>query len=239
MLVCDQTDQKYIGVRLANKIPASSDTQYMSSSKIVKDMISEGFTFTKQILAEWDSVTEAINHEIFLHSCFDVGKNPNFLNKSKQTSTGFTGCGLKGKPNGRRGVPNPAISKKLKGKPKPAVSAALSGRRRPDISAKLKGKPNPKTGQALKGRNLSINTRTAMSIAKKGKSPNNKGKKLSEITCIKMSNARMGKNSPTKGKVYEKRECSHCSVVGGGPQMTRFHFENCKFNSQRDLTIFS
>lgn len=229
MLICDQTGQQYIGSRVANKLPALQDIKYMSSSRIIKEMILDGFTFTKKILAEWSSKEEAIEHEIFLHACFDVGKNDIFLNKSRQTSTGFTGCGLKGKPNGRRGIPNPNLSEKLKGKSNPSISAALSGRKRPDISAKLKGKPNPKTSRALKGKNLSIETKKAMSNAKKGKSPNNKGKRLSDHACKKMSETRKGRISPTKNKVYDKRECPHCKLVGGGPQMSRYHFENCKF----------
>jgi hypothetical protein len=230
MLICDQTGQQYIGSRVANKLSSSQDIKYMSSSRIIKKMILDGFTFTKKILAEWNSKEEAIEHEIFLHICFDVGKNINFLNKSRQTSTGFTGCGLKGRPNGRRGISNPNISQKLKGKSNPSVSAALSGRKRPDISAKLKGKPNLKTGQALRGRKLSITTKKAMSDAKKGKSPNNKGKRLSDQTRKKMSESRTGQISPTKNKLYTKRECPHCKLIGGGPQMTRFHFENCKKN---------
>jgi len=231
ILTCDQTGQKYIGSRVANKLPALQDIKYMSSSDIIKKMMSDGFTFTKKILAEWNSKEEAIAHEIFLHVCFDVGKNDDFLNKARQTSTGFTGCGLKGKPNGRRGIPNPNLSKKLKGKPNPAVSEALTGRKRPEISAKLKGKPNPKIGNALKGQKLSVETKKAMSDAKKGKSPNNKGKRLSEQTRKKMSMSRTGQISPTKNKVYDKRECPHCNLIGGGPQMSRYHFDNCKLKS--------
>lgn len=204
MLICDQTDQKYIGSRVANKKPAIQDVAYMSSSRIIKQMILDGFTFKKQILAEWSSKEEAIEHEILLHACFDVGKNKDFLNKSKQTSTGFTGCGLKGIPNGRRGISNPLLSQVLK------------------------GKPNPKTGQALRGRTLPESTRIAMSLAKKGKPPNNKGKKLSESICKKMSESRLGQISPTKNKIYDKKVCSHCGLVGGGPQMTKYHFDNCK-----------
>ena len=228
MLICDQTGQKYIGSRVANKKSATQDVAYMSSSRIIKEMILGGFTFKKQILAEWSSKEEAIEHEILLHACFDVGKNKDFLNKSKQTSNGFTGCGLKGKSNGRRGISNPLISQALRGKPNPKTGQALKGRKRPDISAKLKGKPNPKTGQALKGRTLSESTKIAMSLAKKGKPPNNKGKNLSELTCKKMSESRLGQTSPTKGKVYDKKICPHCGLVGGGPQMTRYHFENCR-----------
>lgn len=233
MLICDQTGQKYIGSRSANKHCADEDIKYMSSSSTVVRMIQDGFTFKKLILAEWNTHHEVLEHEIFLHECFDVGKNKDFLNRARQTSISFTAYGYKGMSNSRRGIPNPEHSARLKGRSNPSVSLALKGRIRPDISAKLKGRPNPGVSAALIGRSLTPETRAKMSDAKKGKPPNNKGKKLSDETCRKMSESRMGQTSPTKGMKYVKVECPHCGLFGGGPQMTRYHFDNCK---QRLLT---
>lgn len=33
---------------------------------------------------------------------------------------------------------------------------------------------------------------------------------------------------PSKGFKYQKITCPHCGKIGGGPNMSRFHFENCK-----------
>jgi hypothetical protein len=51
--------------------------------------------FEKEILAIWPSRKEAVLHEVLLHDIFDVAKNQNFYNKSKQTSTFFDTSGVK------------------------------------------------------------------------------------------------------------------------------------------------
>jgi hypothetical protein len=86
-LTCLETNEFYIGVRTA-KVQPSLD-HYWSSSKVVKAMMGDGKTFTKQVLAEWDSREEANSHEILLHEIFNVGINAKFLNKAKHLSSGF------------------------------------------------------------------------------------------------------------------------------------------------------
>lgn len=36
------------------------------------------------------------------------------------------------------------------------------------------------------------------------------------------------RGAKNKGKIYDQIECPHCSKIGGGPSMVRFHFDNCK-----------
>lgn len=85
----------YIGTRSCKCLP-KDDHAYMSSSSVVKAVLmKEGsHIFHKQILAIWPSRNDAILHEMLLHDYFDVGANPLYYNKSKQTSTKFdtTGC---------------------------------------------------------------------------------------------------------------------------------------------------
>jgi hypothetical protein len=78
-LTCNETHENYIGVR-TSKIAPERDS-YWSSSNVVKAMMRDGKTFTKQILAEWDTREEANSHEILLLSCFNAAHNDLFLNK--------------------------------------------------------------------------------------------------------------------------------------------------------------
>jgi len=49
----------YIGVRVANKVPASEDIEYMSSSEYIKKRIAAGEVFVKTILGEYNTREEA------------------------------------------------------------------------------------------------------------------------------------------------------------------------------------
>jgi hypothetical protein len=80
---------QYIGKRQCKCIP-EEDISYMSSSKYVpkKDCV-------KQILQVFTSNEEAVLDEIRLHALHDVGINPKFYNKSKQTSVKFDTTGFR------------------------------------------------------------------------------------------------------------------------------------------------
>jgi hypothetical protein len=91
-----QDERKYyIGVR-TSKISPEEDIEYMSSSKYLKEAIekSNKSNFKKEILSEWETREDASLEEIKLHDEFDVAKNPEFYNKSKQKSTGFDTAGV-------------------------------------------------------------------------------------------------------------------------------------------------
>lgn len=81
----------YIGVRSCTCNP--EDDNYIGSSKSMTD--EQKSRCDKLILEEFSSREEALNYEILLHNKFDVGINPMFYNKSKQTSTGFDTTGMK------------------------------------------------------------------------------------------------------------------------------------------------
>lgn len=88
--------QYYIGVRTAKGCTPDKDTEYWGSSKYLKESINEiGLeNFSKEILSIWNTREEAVAEEIRLHTQFDVSKNPEFYNKSKQTTTGFDTGGV-------------------------------------------------------------------------------------------------------------------------------------------------
>ena len=62
---------------------------------------------------------------------------------------------------------------------------------------------------------MSEETRVKISIAQTGKI-------CSEKTKIKMSEIKKGIPKP-------KIQCPHCKLIGGVPQLKRYHFDNCKF----------
>ena len=85
----------YIGVRSCDVLP-EQDTQYLSSSKYLKQALLEiGHQyFIKEILSVWSTRTLANAEETRLHALFDVARNPEFYNMSKSTSSGFCTLGM-------------------------------------------------------------------------------------------------------------------------------------------------
>jgi hypothetical protein len=83
----------YIGVRSSNCLP--KDDHYWSSSKYLKEAIKDnGYNnFKKEILSIWESRKLALTEEIRLHELYDVSKNPQYYNRSKQTSSGWDTTG--------------------------------------------------------------------------------------------------------------------------------------------------
>jgi hypothetical protein len=89
----DQTGRSYIGARSCSVYP-TDDVTYMSSSKYVHKAIIDGFVFEKKILAVFPTRIDAVQHEINLHDFFDVARNFNFYNRSRQTNLKFDTSGI-------------------------------------------------------------------------------------------------------------------------------------------------
>lgn len=87
LLVNPTTNMLYIGKRSCHCLP-SEDTKYMSSSIYVPKE-----KCFKLILNTFSTSEEAVKHEVYLHNLFNVGINPYFYNKAKQTSTKFDTTG--------------------------------------------------------------------------------------------------------------------------------------------------
>ena len=89
----------YYGKRSTNTIPSQDlGVKYFSSSRdaeFIKDQKSNPQNYKYKIVKIHDSAEAAIEHEIVLHNKFDVGKNPKFYNRCKQTSKGFDTTGIK------------------------------------------------------------------------------------------------------------------------------------------------
>ncbi len=105
------------------------------------------------------------------------------------------------------------ISKSSKGrtwkvKDTSKISVSLIGKSRSD-ETKLK------IGRGHKGKILSEETKRKLSEA-------NKGYKHSDEAKVKMSKS-------SKGRKQIIVECPHCNKIGGISNLTRHHFDNCKF----------
>ena len=87
------TNKKYIGSRSCdNKPEFDLGHKYYSSSKnkiFIKNQKDNRDNYNYTILSMHQTREEAINEEIRLHDLYNVNHNPEFYNRSKQTSTGF------------------------------------------------------------------------------------------------------------------------------------------------------
>ena len=72
-------------------------------------------------------------------------------------------------------------------------------------------------------KNHTIESKKMMSINSSGEKNGMYGRKHTKESIAKMK-AKRAK------VVYETRKCSYCDKVGTGPNMTRYHFDNCKEN---------
>jgi hypothetical protein len=137
----------YIGRRTCSCVP-EKDVKYFGSFR------DKTFRPThKIILQTFDSYEDAIEAEIKLHSFYDVGRNPHFANKAKQTSRKFSYItpkgrgpwrGIKRTPEDRKkfGLPgklNPFYGKTHKPETVELIKKKLKG--------KLEGEKNPMYGK--------------------------------------------------------------------------------------------
>ncbi len=80
---------------------------------------------------------------------------------------------------------------------------------------------------------LSIETRSKMSHNNSGKNNPMYGREHSKESILKMKNRVFSKEtkdkiSKARSKPFKKITCPNCNKEGAGPNMTRYHFDNCK-----------
>ena len=102
----EEEGREYIGIRSCDCLP-EEDTNYFGS------FTDETFNPTgKVILFVGDTRQEVAEIEIELHDFFDVAVNPQFANRSKQTSTKFDTTGVVGELSPMFGKKRPDISER-------------------------------------------------------------------------------------------------------------------------------
>lgn len=120
----------------------------------------------------------------------------------------------------------PEVREKLRlvntGENNPMYGKTHTDERKKNMSKLMLGENNPAKR---------LESREKISISKLGKPRNeetkrklseaNKGKILSPETKQKMSDSKKSKSKP-------KTTCPNCGKTGGSPQMSRWHFDNCK-----------
>lgn len=166
-------NKHYYGKRSSKVVPKLDiGIKYFSSSsnkEFIEDQKQNPQNYKYKIVKILCSSEEAVTLEIKLHSRFNVGGNPNFYNRAKQTSTKFSMEGV---------TPSQATREKL--------SAA-------NIGKILSQETKEKISVAHKGKTLSKEHRQKLSEVHKGKKYSNKRKKRSEETKNKISNANKGR----------------------------------------------
>ena len=191
-----ENGKMYIGTRSSKDLPEDDlGTKYFSSSSD-KDFILEQKEnkdlFEYKVLRSFDTRLEALEYEIYLHSFYDVDRNPLFYNKAKQTSTGFDTKAyyteeMRIAASRRMKENNPMSKKEVKEK-------ALESRKNIVVSEKTK----KKISDSLKGEKHPQYGKPRSEETKKKISESTKGKVFSEETKKKISENRKGKYYPTE-----------------------------------------
>jgi hypothetical protein len=203
------TGKWYIGSRTAKGChPADG---YISSSQLIKPLIKQNPIEWKREVIKTGSPEEMIKLETTLLESLDAKSNPMSFNQHNGDGK-FTRTGVK-------------VSEDTRKKQSESIKKVHPNR----------GKPSPNRGKVA-----SEETRKKQSELKLGK----KRKPFTEQTRDKIRQAKLGSNNPSYGKTPSeetkeklrranqgKKEtftCPHCSKVGSGGSMTRWHFDNCK-----------
>jgi len=198
----EEWGRDYIGSRSCDCLP-EEDTRYFGSFK------DKTFKPTgKNILFVCETRQEVAEIEIILHDFFDVAVNPQFANRSKQTSTKFD----------RTGVPNSEAQKK-------AHSERMSGKNNPMFGRSGENHPMfgvPRTEE----------TKKKMSVATSGKT---RTKAQNKANSERMTGKYAGEKNPSYGKTGALNPRSK-AIIAIEPDNTQQHFGGvCE--AARDLKI--
>jgi len=212
------TNKLYIGWH-----KGSFDDGYICSSKYMKEQYNERPSdFTRQIIAS-GSCKEMTSFETTLLRAENARKNDAYYNL--HNGDGFYSYGPKTKEH----------IEKLK-KPKSDEHKLALSLNHADVS----GKNNPMYGRSIIAeKDLKWYTNgEEEKYCVEGTEPQGwyrgrriKGTKFRPRTkehSKKISLAKKGKSTKLKGYKYTKVSCPHCGAIGGGGNMTRLHFDNCK-----------
>lgn len=204
------TEEKYyIGVRTCH-CEIENDTYMGSCSCLSNDITENGIgQYEKVIIQEFNERSVALAHEIQLHKEYNVGANPIFYNKAKQTSTGFDIQGnvhvgnkiseTRLDPYWQATVGNEAFAKQRATKADPDWQATTGKDQAAKISQKRKGtqfgKDNPNFGNKM-----SAESKEIISKANKGRTAHNKGIPCSELKKANIAAGLKGKRWYNNGE---------------------------------------
>lgn len=172
--------------------------------------------FKTKILVEYDSQEEAVNKERLLQEKLDVVKSTLYINMSIARKNGFFGRNVEGKNNpmfNKRGKNNPNYGSKR--------SIETRNKMKTTNSRPMSEEQKQKIRETRVGTILSEETKHKLSEKLKGKIDSNE-------TRLKKSLAQVKQRA--EGTHFSQKQfiCPHCSKIGKGVNMKRYHFDRCK-----------
>lgn len=142
------TGKSYIGARQSKICPTDDlGVKYFSSSldkDFIRDQKDNPSNYEYRVLREFISRQDAIDYEIELHNKFDVASNDKYINRAKQTSTGWDRTGTS-----HTAETKSMIADKATGRNSPMKGKELSVAWRDNLSknhADFTGDKNPNFG---------------------------------------------------------------------------------------------
>ena len=229
----------YYGVRSCDCLPKEDiGVKYFSTSKkkeFIKDQKENPQDYKYKVVKIFSTRTEAVEHEIFLHKKFEVGKNLSFYNDSKQTSTGFDRSGTKDSPETIEKKRNKIVTTETRAN----MSKAQLGRKHTKETIEKLKKPKTdehklKIGAANSGKTRTNEMKMNLSEKLSGENHPMFGKKHKPETIEKMKGKDISEETRNKlrlvnkGRIHPIVICPYCYKEGGLNAMNRYHFDNCK-----------
>lgn len=234
------TNTFYYGCRYAKGCnPSDFWVKYYTSSKYVKALVEENGkdSFEFEIRQTFDDVNKCREWESRVLKRLKVASREDFINKTDNRAIDPL-CAIKGSEKRQVSSKSREASRKTgkanKGKKRTLeqreiISESLKGNTR-KLGIKESEESREKKRQMRLGKSSGMLGKNHSEEAKllQGRSGENHwnfGKRHSEETLRKMRKPR----GPRKTKVvFEQKVCPHCCLTGGGANMSRYHFNNCK-----------
>jgi hypothetical protein len=223
----EEYDRGYIGSRTCKCLP-EEDINYFGSFK------DKTFKPTQKIILKSDYATreEAYVDEIILQQYYKVVKNPHFVNRAYQTSTGFS----------RKGTDPYNKGKKMSLEQRQKLSLVCKGRKvsketKEKISKSIKGRiltedHKRRISEANNGTPKTMTEKRKQSDIKKGLRAREKTKpKHSEETKLKISEA-------TQGRVPWNKGIKNPNITGGkSPRAKRIKYNNIVYDCIKTAVV--
>lgn len=203
-------DVHYYGVRFCRGChPSELGTKYFSSSKALQRRIKKyGINqFKFQVRKTFESIEKALEWESRFLKKINAAESKKWLNMHNGDGKFLNKGGYKLSEETKEKMRKPKSQNHKK---------ALSNNH-----ARLSGEDHPRYGKAFPH---SEETKKKISIAKNGKPR----VPTSEETRKKLSQSLMGNKLGAGKHKLKKVQCPHCNREGHGPNMSRYHFNNCK-----------
>jgi len=229
----------YYGSQTNNKILGESYFSSSSDESFISEQSQHPERFKYKVIKIYNNTSDKIIHEAYLHQFFDVKSHDKFYNKVNQTASGFDTTGISTMSKDERekrsqrwsGDNNPGVTTPRKGELNGMYGSSRCGEDNPFFGKHHTQGTKDAISKANTGNrwNQTQETKDAMSNNQKGSvvalnTNTNLFETITKEEFLKLDHY-VGTN---KGKTYPKRKCPHCDKIGGGSNMTRYHFDNCK-----------